>query len=151
MQKRPILFRTRPIISEFTFHKVCEELKDELQDIDFSKINAGDENVTMEDLVLDYFFDYKFKPVTQITGWDENNMRPEYMYEFKLKYANEFEERVKDGDDVSFILHDIVIGDSLMFVDAVQEKYKFGEYTEDTGELDDQIDDYLFEKAMDED
>jgi hypothetical protein len=37
------------------------------------------------------------------------------------------------------------------FIDDMEREYKYGEYTEDPGEIDEQIDEYLFEKYMDED
>lgn len=148
--RKEIIFRTSPFISDFLFRKVCERIEDDIPDVDMERINETDPDVTMADLVLKQFFELKYKPVTQITGWTDETRRPEYAYELFPKYQEEFEELAKDSTS-SEALYTLIRDHEYDFIDDMEREYKYGEYTEDPGELDEQINEYLFDKYMEED
>lgn len=149
--KHEIIFRTSPMLTEFLFRKVCDQIEDDIPDIDMDRVQASDPDTTMVDLVLAYFFDYKYKAVTQISGWDDENKRPEYAYELKPAFKEEFDDILSDGMCTSDALHDLIMRHEYGFSDNIAMEYKYGEYTEDPGELDEMIDEYLFDKYMEED
>lgn len=148
--RKEIIFRTSPFINDFCFRKVCDRIEDDIPDVDMERIHETDPDVTMVDLVLKQFFELKYKPVTQITGWTDETRRPEYAYELFPKYQEEFKELAKDSTS-SEALYTLIMRHEYDFIDDMEREYKYGEYTEDPGEIDEQIDEYLFEKYMDED
>ena len=81
-----IAFRTSPMITPFLFKKCCDQIESDLPGIEYLPCQ------TTEDLVLEHFFELKYKPLTQITGWTDETRRPEYAYELKPEYADEFKE-----------------------------------------------------------
>lgn len=149
--KPKLTFRTTPMLDEFSFKKACDKILEDLDDIDMDKIHEKDPDVTIYDIVLDYFFEYKYKPVTQVVGWSEENMLPEYAYELKPEFAEQFKENWKDNDTTVTALYDLAIGDMYSFLDDIDYRFSINEYTDDPEELDEMINEYMFEKAMEED
>lgn len=146
-----IAFRTSPMITPFLFKKCCDQIESDIPDINLERINRDQiKEITMEDLVLEHFFERKYKPLTQITGWTDETRRPEYAYELKAEYADEFKELARE-EAASDALYTLIMQYEYSFSDAVACEYKYGEYTEDPDELDEQINEYLLDKYMEED
>ena len=121
--RKEIIFRTSPFISDFLFRKVCERIEDDIPDVDMERINETDPDVTMADLVLKQFFELKYKPVTQITGWTDETRRPEYAYELFPKYQEEFEALAKDSTS-SEALYTLIRDHEYEFIDDMECEYK---------------------------
>lgn len=130
-----IAFRTSPMITPFLFKKCCDQIGSDIPGIDLDK-----PCLTVEDLVLEHFFELKYKPLTQITGWTDETRRPEYAYELKPEYADEFKELTRE-EAASDALYKIIMQHKDSFVAASSSRIDL-DYTED---LDEQINKHMEE------
>ena len=91
---------------------------------------------TLVENVLDYFFD----------------KQGEELYSLKPKFLEEYTEILLDCDlSPSDALEHMIMANEYEFSDGLASRYNYGEYTEDPDELDEQIDEFLFEKRMEAD
>jgi hypothetical protein len=118
-------------MNESIFEATCGQLDPEAMDIRLDRTGQ-----TIEALVLDYFFEKN--------GEDTYSLKPDFLEEY-LHFILVEDLRPSDA------LEHVIMTNDLDFSDDVASKYKYGDYTEDPGELDEQIDEYLFEKYMEED
>ena len=124
-------FTKESLMNEYIFETACNQLDPEAMGIQLDRTGQ-----TIGALVLDYFFDKK--------GEDTYSLKP--------KFLEEYTELILDGDlRPSEALEHTIMADEAEFSDNVASNYKYGDYTEDPGELDEQIDEFLFEKHMEED
>lgn len=118
-------------MNESIFEIACERLDPENMDIKLDRTGQ-----TIGELVLDYFFEKK--------GAD--------MYSLKPQFLQEYTENILENDaSPSDALYETIMSNADDFSDELAQQYKYGYYTEDPDELDEQIDEFLFEKHMDED
>lgn len=136
-----IAFRTSPMITPFLFKKCCDQIESDIPDIDLYP-----PCLTTEDVVLEYFFELKYKPLTQITGWTDETRRPEYAYELKPEYVDEFKELTRQ-EAASDALYKIIMQHKDSFVEETSRRLELY-YTEDPVE---HINDCLYNKYMEED
>lgn len=74
--KHEIIFRTSPMLTEFLFRKVCDQIEDDIPDIDMDRVQASDPDTTMVDLVLAYFLITNTRPLHKfLDGTMKTNVR----------------------------------------------------------------------------
>lgn len=124
-------FTKESLMTEYTIETACKQLDPENMGIQLDRTGK-----TIEALVLDYFFDKQ--------GDDTYSLKPQFL--------EDYIENILDADlRPSDALEHVIMANEYEFSDELASKYKYGDYTEDPDELDEQIDEFLFEKRMDED
>ena len=124
-------FTKESLMTDSILEAACEQLDPENMDIKLDRTGQ-----TLEVLVLDYFFEKK--------GDDTYSLKP--------KFLEEYTESILEGDlQPSEALEHTIMANETEFSDELASQYKYGAYTEDPDELDEQIDEFLFEKRMAED
>lgn len=124
-------FSKESLMTESIFETACEQLDPENMNIKLDQTGK-----TIEALVLDYFFNKK--------GEETYSLKPEFLEEY-------IEHLLENDSSPSDALEYVIMANEYEFSDDLAYQYKYGDYTEDPGELDEQIDEYLFEKYMEDD
>lgn len=118
-------------MNEYIFEAACNKIDPEGIGIRLDRTGC-----TIEAHVLDYFFEKK--------GDDTYSLKPQFL--------EEYTELILDCDlRPSDALEHTIMENESEFSDDVAYEYKYGDYTEDPDDLDEQIDEFLFEKRMEKD
>lgn len=126
-------FTKESLMNEYTLEAACSRLEPEGIGTGIRLDRTGETLVTH---VLDYFFDKQ--------GEDTYSLKP--------KFLEEYIEMLLDGDlSPSAALEDVIMTNEYEFSDEIASEYKYGDYTEDPDDMDEQIDEFLFEKHMEKD
>jgi len=123
-----------PALTETDFVKACNRFLDDNEDIDLEAIASVNEmdSVSIQDLVLEYYF----------------KKNPDSTYSWKNDEHAEIFTELCESESAEESLYDMMSSD---YYDMVTDWLPDGYDTNDPAAIDDAIDEYLFDKMMDED